>query len=47
MRAGHLASKSAGVSEVVGEGGDRPGGSAETGGSISDEIGDEVRGGVG
>ena len=47
MREVHLASRSAGVLEVVGAGGDRPGGSAETGGGISDEIGDGVRGGVG
>ena len=42
-----MATRSAGVSEVVGAGQDRPGGSAETGGGINDDIGDKVRGGVG
>ena len=45
MRAGHLASRSAVVSEVLGAGGNRPVGSAETCGGVSDEIGDGVRGG--
>ena len=39
--------RSAGVSKVVGAVGNRPGGSAETDGSISDKIEDGVRGGVG
>ena len=47
MRAGHSAARSAGVSAVVGAGPDRPGGSAETGGGINDEIRDRIRGGVG
>ena len=47
MRAVHPAARSAGVSEVVGAGGDRSGGSAETGGGISDKIRDIFRGGVG
>ena len=46
MRTGHPAARSAGVLAVVGEGGDRPGGSAETGGSISGDIGYGVIGGV-
>ena len=49
MRAGHPATRSAGVSEVVGAGRDRPGGRAEICGIISDKIGegygDGVRGG--
>ena len=44
MRAGHPAARTAGVSAVMGEGGDRPVGSAETGGGISNKIGDGVRG---
>ena len=47
MRAGHSAARSASVLAVVGAGRDRPGGSAETGGGIDDEVGDGVRGGVG
>ena len=47
MRVGHPAARRAGVLEVVGAGGDRPGESAETGGGISGEIGDVVIGGVG
>ena len=48
MRAGHPAARSAGVSDLVGAGGDRPGGSAEKGGGVSDKIGngDGVIGGV-
>ena len=49
MRAGHPAARSAGVSEVVVAGGDRPRGIAETGGGISNKIGDRYvfKGGVG
>ena len=47
MRAGHLVARRVGVSAVLGAGGDRPGGSTETGGGISGKIGDGVRGGVG
>ena len=47
MRAGQSAARSAGVSAVVRSGRDRPGGSAETGVGIDDEIGDGFRGGVG
>ena len=47
MQAGQPATRSAGVSEVVRTGRDRPGGSAETGGGINDEIGNGVRGGFG
>ena len=47
MRAGHLAARSSGVLEVVEAGGNRPGGSAETGGGISDNIRDRVREEVG
>ena len=44
MQAGHSAARSAGVSEVVGAGLNRPGGSKETGGGINNEIGDRVGG---
>ena len=46
MRAGHPEARSAGVSEVVGSGRYRTGGSAETGGGLSTKIrdGDRVRG---
>ena len=47
MREGHPAARSAGVSEVVGAGRDRPGGSATTGGGIDDEIGNGLREGFG
>ena len=48
IRAGHLAARSAGVSEVVGSVRDRPGGSVKTGGGIiDDKIDNRVRGGVG
>ena len=47
MRAGHSAARSVGVLEVVGAGGNIPGGSAETGGGIRNKIRDGVRGGVG
>ena len=40
MRAGHPEARSAGVSELVGSGRYRPGGSAETGGGISTKIRD-------
>ena len=46
MRVGHSASRSAGVSSVVGAGGNRPGGGEETGGGVNDDIGDRVGGGV-
>ena len=44
-----MAARSAGVLEVVGSGGNIPGGSAEIGDGISNNIGDRgrVRGGVG
>ena len=47
MQAGHSAARSMGVLEVVGAGGNIPGGRAETGGGISNKIRDGVRGGVG
>ena len=47
MPAGHPSARRAGVSAIVGTGGDRPGGNAETGRGISGEFGDRVRGGVG
>ena len=40
-----MAARIVGVLTVVGAGWDRPGGSAETGGGIDNEIGDGVRGG--
>ena len=47
MRAGHLASRRVGVSELVVAGRDRPGGSSKTCGGIDGEIGDGIRGGFG
>ena len=49
MQSGQPAARSAGVSEVVVAGGDRPGGIPETCGSVSEEIKDRdgFKGGIG